>query len=254
MRGDSNEVPKSVELSHNGLTFKVPIWVEMPRRVVMEESRNAPPKNLWSEERTNGLREKSLLGHTEVSGHVGSSYDPDILNWTVVPAREESRETGAPSHYPIKKNLGPEEKKNLGPDHLAHFVSFGLEKEPPSFSADPIAIEFEAISTRVMVALQCEGGEITEQEQKKAEEEDTIQKSEAEEKIIVENTSVPDQRAMQEVSLAIEDAVPLNHHLPDEGEDPDFDIPIWIHQIFSNLPKNSALTSRGAERKQPLFS
>ncbi|KAK4712565.1 hypothetical protein R3W88_007078 [Solanum pinnatisectum] len=35
----------------------------------------------------------------------------------------------------------------------------------------------------------------------------------------------------------IEDAVPLNQHSPGEGEDPDFDIPIWIHQNIIKFAK-----------------
>lgn len=42
VRGDGDSVPKSVELVHEGLTFKVPIWVEMPVKVVADSRSKIP--------------------------------------------------------------------------------------------------------------------------------------------------------------------------------------------------------------------
>lgn len=69
MIGDGDSVPKSIELVHEGLTFKVPIWVEMPMRVVTDERSKAPLKTQWSYEGSDGLQQDSLLRFTEVSGH-----------------------------------------------------------------------------------------------------------------------------------------------------------------------------------------
>lgn len=49
--------------------------------------------------------------------------------------------------------------------------------------------------------------------------------------------------------MAIEDAVPLNHHIPDVDEDPDFDIPIWIHQNILKLAKEFGIDIKGCREE-----
>lgn len=53
VRGDGDSVSKLVVLAHEGLTFKVPIWVEMLTMVVTNERSKVPPK-------THGLRKESM--------------------------------------------------------------------------------------------------------------------------------------------------------------------------------------------------
>ncbi|KAG5594744.1 hypothetical protein H5410_035976 [Solanum commersonii] len=96
VRGDGDSVPKSVELVHEGLTFKVPIWVEMPVRVVADSRTKIPQMTQQSDEGTVGIQDESLLGFTEVTGHVGSSFDPEILNWPAVSARVKARVAEVP--------------------------------------------------------------------------------------------------------------------------------------------------------------
>lgn len=60
MRSDVDLVPKLVELVHEGLTFKVPICVEMPTRVVADEQSKVPTKTLQSDDEIDGLQDESL--------------------------------------------------------------------------------------------------------------------------------------------------------------------------------------------------
>lgn len=57
-------------------------------RVVYDERTPVVPKNQRSKVLIEHRGDESLLGYTEVSGHVGSSYDPVILKQRVIPARE----------------------------------------------------------------------------------------------------------------------------------------------------------------------
>lgn len=72
MRGDGYFVPYSAQLVHEGLTFKVKIWVETSARVVSDERIPVVPNN--QVQRLIGHRgDESLLSFTEVSAHVDSS-------------------------------------------------------------------------------------------------------------------------------------------------------------------------------------
>lgn len=95
-------------------------------------------------------------------------------------------------HVYFEKNTPSDEKKILGLDLLAQFVSIGLMNEPSSLSVDPIAAELEAVSTKSIIALNCEGGEGTEHEQKEIGEEDTLEKSKEDGTSLVNITWTPD--------------------------------------------------------------
>lgn len=89
---------------HEHLTFKVPIWVVTPTRLVYGAGSKEHPKIQRSDEGAGGLEDESLLGFTEVAGHVGSSYDPEILNWPAVPARDKACVAEVLLSTPIKRN------------------------------------------------------------------------------------------------------------------------------------------------------
>ncbi|WMV18955.1 hypothetical protein MTR67_012340, partial [Solanum verrucosum] len=44
-----------------------------------------------------------------------------------------------------------------------------------------------------------------------------------------------------------EEAVPLNQHSPEEGDDPKFDVPIWIHQNINKLAKEFGVDIKGCK-------
>uniref|UniRef100_M1DPK7 Uncharacterized protein n=1 Tax=Solanum tuberosum TaxID=4113 RepID=M1DPK7_SOLTU len=240
VRGDSDSVPKSVELVHEGLTFKVTIWVEMPVKVVADGHSKIPLKTQRSDEGTVGIQDESLLGFTEVTGHVGSSFDPKILNWPAVSARAKARVVEVPLPTTLKKTDAAVKKKNLGPDLQAQFVSIGLVSKPSSFLFDPISAELEANNSNSYITLNCGEGEEAEHNREETEEEYFPENSKEEEVRVTENPQTLEDSAMQVTAIlrsednisgltTIEDAVPLNQHSPGEGEDSDFDIPIWIH-------------------------
>uniref|UniRef100_A0A0V0IZK3 Putative ovule protein n=1 Tax=Solanum chacoense TaxID=4108 RepID=A0A0V0IZK3_SOLCH len=87
VRGDGESIPSTVELTYGDLTFKVQM-VETPARVISDERRRTPINTQRSEEVSSQKGEDSLLGFTEVTGHVGSSYDPKISKWPAGPARD----------------------------------------------------------------------------------------------------------------------------------------------------------------------
>lgn len=62
MRGHGDSVPKSVELVHESLTVKVPIWVEISARVVTDAQSEVPTMTQRFDEGTDGQQDESLLG------------------------------------------------------------------------------------------------------------------------------------------------------------------------------------------------
>lgn len=81
--------------------LQIPIYVETPVRVVSDARSKEPPKTQRSDEGTGGLEDENLLGLTDVAGHMGSSYDPEILNW--IPAHHKARVAEVPPSTPIKR-------------------------------------------------------------------------------------------------------------------------------------------------------
>lgn len=102
-----------------------------------------PPKTQRSDEGTSGLEDESLLGFTEVTGHVSSSYDPKILNWPVIPARHKAHVAEVPLSTPIKRDRSMIKWKKFGLDLPAQFVSNRLVNESSSHLTDSIPAELE---------------------------------------------------------------------------------------------------------------
>ncbi|KAG5569604.1 hypothetical protein H5410_059370 [Solanum commersonii] len=181
VRGVGNSVPKSVELVHEGLTFKVPIWVEMPVKVVADSRSKIPLTTQRFDEGTVGIQDESLLGFIEVTGHVGSSFDPEILNWPAVSACVKARVAEVPLPTTSNKSDAVVKKKNLGPDLLAQFVSTGLVCRPSSSLIDPISAELEANNSNFYITLNCGEGEEAEQDREETEKEDDFHEDSREE-------------------------------------------------------------------------
>lgn len=51
----------------------------------------------------------------------------------------------------------------------------------------------------------------------------------------------------------IEDAIPLNQHSPGEGEDPDFDVPVWIHQNIIKFAKEFGIDIKGCKEEATML-
>ncbi|KAH0650400.1 hypothetical protein KY284_030312 [Solanum tuberosum] len=111
---------------------------------------------------------------------------------------------------------------------------------PSSFLFDPISAELEANNSNSYIRLNCGEGEEAEHDREETEEEDFPENSKEEEVRVTENPQTLEDSAMLVTAMlrsednisgltTIEDAVPLNQHSPGEGEDSDFDSPIWIH-------------------------
>lgn len=58
-----------------------------------------------------------------MTGHVGSSYDLEISKWLDIPPRATACELVTKVNIPFKL---VNNRKNLGPDLLAYFISIGL--------------------------------------------------------------------------------------------------------------------------------
>ncbi|WMV15421.1 hypothetical protein MTR67_008806 [Solanum verrucosum] len=228
VRGDGDSVPNSVQLVHEGLTFKVQIWVETPARVVSDERTLAVPNNQRSKDLIGYRGDESLLGFTEVSGHVGSSYNPAILKQPAVPACEPLQLSTTP-----KKSKHVRKGGKMGPDLLAQFISSGpLIENPFTQLNDPITAELEAISISPSASrcIKIKGTELEENAmEKQADTEDNVDR----ETVEVSDSHLPlenycfqelnSQRGEENNSLTtIEDVVPLNQRSPEEEDDSDF--------------------------------
>jgi len=247
---------------HEGLTFKVQIWVETPARVVSDERTLAVPNNQRSKDLIGYRGDESLLGFTEVSGHVGSSYDPTILKQPVVPACEPLQRSTTP-----KKSKHVRKGGKMGPDLLAQFISSGpLIENPFTQLNDPITAELEAISISPSASrcIKINGTELEENAmEKEADTEDNVDRETVE--VSDKCPDLPDshlplenycfqelnsQRGEENNSLTtIEDVVPLNQRSPEEEDDSDFDVPIWIHQNIIKLAKDFGVNIKGCKEE-----
>uniref|UniRef100_M1DFA8 DUF4283 domain-containing protein n=1 Tax=Solanum tuberosum TaxID=4113 RepID=M1DFA8_SOLTU len=145
IRGDGDDVSSFVELVHEGLTFKVQIWVEAPARIISDEGRVVLFKDQRSTERTNPKVNEKLLGFTEVSGHVGSSYDLAISKLSANTSRAGTHAPETQFKSPFKRNRLVHKGGKLGPDLLAQSILKEQTKESgPSFLIDPFTVELEA--------------------------------------------------------------------------------------------------------------
>ncbi|KAG5584103.1 hypothetical protein H5410_044537 [Solanum commersonii] len=265
VRGDGESIPSTVELTYGDLTFKVQIWVETPARVISDERRGIPINTQRSEEVSSQKGEDSLLGFTEVTGHVGSSYDPKISKWPAGPARDITCTPRAHHSILPKKAILVNKGKKLGPDILAQSISNGLPAET-SFSLllDPFVVELEAnlITSSSTTPHQAEEL-VTAQGLSLREEEILKEKRGAETAMgnIVDTSEIIWQRAStciqgsnpqstEVVSTSLipfEEAVLLNQLSPEEGDDPEFDVPIWIHQNINKLAKEFGVDIKGCK-------
>ena len=136
----------------------------------------------------------------------------------------------------------------MGPDLLAQFISSGpFIEEPFTQLNDPIIAELEANSTPSSASRfnKIKGTELEENEmEKEADTEDIVDRETVElsdkcpnfpeSHLPLENfrfQELNSQRGEENNSLrTIEDVVPLNQRNPEEEDDADFDMSIWIHQ------------------------
>lgn len=85
MRRDGELIPGIVELTHGGLILKCKYGRDTGKSDLRRmEARNNNFQR--SEEVSSQKGDDSLLGFTEVAGHVGSLYDPEIPKVTRKPA------------------------------------------------------------------------------------------------------------------------------------------------------------------------
>ncbi|KAG5617425.1 hypothetical protein H5410_017249 [Solanum commersonii] len=231
----------------------------------LDERRGIPINTQRSEEVSSQKGEDSLLGFTEVTGHVGSSYDPKISKWPASPARDITCTPRAHHSILPKKAILVNKGKKLGPDILAQSISNGLPAET-SFSLllDPFVVELEAnlITSSSTTPHQAEEL-VTAQGLSLREEEILKEKRGAETAMgnIVDTSEIMWQQAStciqgsnpqstEVVSTSLipfEEAVPLNQLSPEEGDDPEFDVPIWIHQNINKLAKEFGVDIKGCK-------
>ncbi|KAG5605940.1 hypothetical protein H5410_027432 [Solanum commersonii] len=207
-------------------------------------------KDQQSTERTVPKMNEKLLGFTEVSGHVGSSYDPAISK---LPANTSRVGTHAPEiqlKSPFKRNRLVHKGGKLGPDLLAQSILKEQTKESgPSFLIDPFTVELEAnnISSTAVV-------------QNCPEELETGQtpRMNTTEKIHEEREGremcTPQRLEENNSSLiSIEEAVPLNQKNLEEEDDPEFDMPIWIHQNILKFAKDFGVDIKGCKEEAKML-